>query len=86
MDINNLTTASTQELHEDLLNCAKAAADPASSQNYVVRLHVSIARMAAELQRRDVERLLSAAASGVPSERQSRGSRAYWSARDGVFE
>lgn len=58
MDINNLTTASPKELHADLLECARAAADPASSNEYRIRLHVSIARMAAELQRRDVDHLL----------------------------
>jgi hypothetical protein len=58
MDINNLTTASEMELHNDLLECARAAADPASSNEYRIRLHGSIARMAAELQRRDVNLLL----------------------------
>lgn len=58
MDINNLTTASTEELHADLLNCAKAAADPTSPYTYIARLHGSIARMAAELQRRDLNHLL----------------------------
>jgi hypothetical protein len=58
MDINNLTTASEMELHNDLLECARAAADPVSSDDYRIRLHGSIARMVAELQRRDVNRLL----------------------------